>query len=569
MFLLLIALQAPPEDVGVPWMKCAMLVLTLSRVLCQFNCVVLDEAHAVLNKDTCVAGVIADLQALLCWAITASPIHNTLDDIVLLLWFLRLQPYTASPHQWCKDIMDIAWWDCAGALRRLHAILAPITIWRGSSQLGLPPMQYNEIVLQPSELQKAFCDALLRYCEPARNYSMLVLMLINYMREAVCHPSMVINSMKRLADIRKKRDGNQEVDDDEEDPEVTANEIQCAIDRLMALSTDEGREDECCICMETEATLLATPCYHGCCAGCWEKIESYASDGIVRCPQCRAEVLGTAPREERVQVLQTELEVARAIPNAVDESAWDESCKIDYLLAEVKLHGATDKIIIVSQWGDVSAEHRTESIRRFQTNPDVRICLLSLNSSSEGITLTAATRMYILDPWWNPARDYQALHRMHRIGQTRPVTINAIYVADTVEDQIRTMRAAKGAIASATVGDGAPPQEFDWTQEAKIIFQLDTDDVTHRKRKATPKPPPKCAMPGFSSSSSTPSGFDAGYVRQVREEIQKIRERRELSRRPAKRSRFYNRPTPTPPKPVYTTSNTEGRFLTGDHPLFL
>ncbi|QPB44542.1 DNA helicase [Medusavirus stheno T3] len=554
-----------------------------SPLFYNYHRVVLDEAHQGRNAGTRLSRALLALKGDVRWVISATPVFNSLEDLVMPLRFLGVRPYADGSAEFKADIMSLASKDRKAALRRLHAILAPIAIRRNNDDLGLPPIRYKEVVLTPSDTQKAFCDALRSYCgvrvkellkmaeaghrdgagrtyhrRPQAgnrrwtpNYNMSVLALITYVREAVCHPALVINSMKRLADIRGiKDDDDPEAEAEEKQPTdaITQEQMLKAIERLRTLSTDEGREDECCICMDAEATLLASPCGHGCCAACWDKIEYHSRGDGPTCPQCRQPVTSTAPRAELIKRMEAEIAPTKDVP----EEKWDESCKVDYVVNKVRKHASREKIVIVSQWvrllrvvsdklladgvledesqlvrlqGDISGEKRIESIERFQKDPDVRVCFLSLNSSSDGITLTAATRMYVLDPWWNASRDFQAVHRIHRIGQTRPVKIMAVYVGQTVEDQMRIIRASKGAIACATVGDGAPPEEFDWTKEAKLIF--DIDDVPaatsgSRKRKL----PPTCSLPGcVATTKQTAKGFDAQWRRDVLDEAANLTKR--------------------------------------------
>ena len=73
---------------------------------------------------------------------------------------------------------------------------------------------------------------------------------------------------------------------------------------------------------------------------------------------------------------------------------------------------------------------------RFQEDPDCRLFLISLKAGGQGLNLTAADYIYILDPWWNPAVEAQAVDRAHRIGQTRPVFAYRLIARDTVEEKI-------------------------------------------------------------------------------------------------------------------------------------
>lgn len=95
-------------------------------------------------------------------------------------------------------------------------------------------------------------------------------------------------------------------------------------------------------------------------------------------------------------------------------------------------------------------------MRRFQEDPDCRLFLISLKAGGHGLNLTAADYVFILDPWWNPAVEAQAVDRAHRIGQTRPVFAYRIIARDTVEEKILELQASKRNLAEAIIAtDGS------------------------------------------------------------------------------------------------------------------
>ena len=77
--------------------------------------------------------------------------------------------------------------------------------------------------------------------------------------------------------------------------------------------------------------------------------------------------------------------------------------------------------------------------------------LLSLKAGGVGLNLTAAECVFILDPWWNPAAESQAIDRAHRIGQKRKVFAYKIIAKDTIEEKILEMQTNKKSIADAIV----------------------------------------------------------------------------------------------------------------------
>ncbi len=80
--------------------------------------------------------------------------------------------------------------------------------------------------------------------------------------------------------------------------------------------------------------------------------------------------------------------------------------------------------------------------------------LISLKAGGVGLNLTAAEYVYLLDPWWNPAVEAQAIDRAHRIGQTRPVFAYRLIAANTIEERILELQQKKRALAESVIDGG-------------------------------------------------------------------------------------------------------------------
>ena len=73
--------------------------------------------------------------------------------------------------------------------------------------------------------------------------------------------------------------------------------------------------------------------------------------------------------------------------------------------------------------GSDSHKERTKTISTFQNDAKVQIFLVSLRTAGVGLNLTAANKVFMIDPWWNPGVEEQAIERVHRIGQRRDVEV--------------------------------------------------------------------------------------------------------------------------------------------------
>jgi len=97
--------------------------------------------------------------------------------------------------------------------------------------------------------------------------------------------------------------------------------------------------------------------------------------------------------------------------------------------------------------GSTPASERERRVASFQAG-EAELFLISLRAGGTGLNLTAADYVVHLDPWWNPAVEDQASDRAHRIGQTRPVTIYRLVMADSIEQRIVDLHRAKREMAA-------------------------------------------------------------------------------------------------------------------------
>jgi SNF2 family DNA or RNA helicase len=101
---------------------------------------------------------------------------------------------------------------------------------------------------------------------------------------------------------------------------------------------------------------------------------------------------------------------------------------------------------------DGATRDRQARVERFQNDPDCRLFLISLKAGGLGLNLTAAEYVFLLDPWWNPAVEAQAVDRAHRIGQTRQVFAYRLIARDTVEEKVLELQQTKRNLADAILG---------------------------------------------------------------------------------------------------------------------
>ena len=157
-------------------------------------------------------------------------------------------------------------------------------------------------------------------------------------------------------------------------------------------------------------------------------------------------------------------------PIMVDESYTESSDKMDFILAKMEtLYKSGHKVLVFSsftkliklytqqcedrEWkyvtltGANTQKQREASVYQFQEEEDVRFFFISLKAGGVGLNLTAADYVFILDPWWNPFAEKQAIARAHRIGQDKPVTVIRYIAKDTIEEKILALQEKKKMIS--------------------------------------------------------------------------------------------------------------------------
>ncbi|TCZ71755.1 DEAD/DEAH box helicase [Flaviaesturariibacter aridisoli] len=173
-----------------------------------------------------------------------------------------------------------------------------------------------------------------------------------------------------------------------------------------------------------------------------------------------------------------------------EEKFENHSIKLDELAREIDENIGHHKALVFSQFlgmlalirekldklgiryeyfdGSTSATDREKAIQSFQKDDEVRVFLISLKAGGVGLNLTAADYVYIVDPWWNPAVEQQAIDRTHRIGQTKNIFAYRMICKDTIEDKIMELQERKRILAKELIAD-----------DASFVKSLSREDVEY------------------------------------------------------------------------------------------
>ncbi len=149
----------------------------------------------------------------------------------------------------------------------------------------------------------------------------------------------------------------------------------------------------------------------------------------------------------------------------------ENAVKIEILLQQIENKSHEHKILVFSQFVGMlnliraeleyknipfeyltgQTKDRSAKVQNFQTNHDIRVFLISLKAGGLGLNLTEADYVYLVDPWWNPAIENQAIDRSYRIGQTKNVIAVRLICSDTIEEKIINLQKKKSKLAQDLV----------------------------------------------------------------------------------------------------------------------
>jgi superfamily II DNA or RNA helicase len=203
----------------------------------------------------------------------------------------------------------------------------------------------------------------------------------------------------------------------------------------------------------------------------YDELRLHYRDSLLR----RIETAGLA--KSKIQILEALLRLRQAAchPGLLDSKrSGDSSAKLDVLLEQLRevlaeghkalvfsqftsllniLRARLNQDGILYEYLDGATRDRQTRVERFQNDKDYRLFLISMKAGGLGLNLTAAEYVFILDPWWNPAVEAQAVDRAHRIGQTRPIFAYRLIARDTVEEKVLELQKTKRDLAAAIIGD--------------------------------------------------------------------------------------------------------------------
>ncbi|XP_021108557.1 helicase-like transcription factor isoform X3 [Heterocephalus glaber] len=433
--------------------------------------VILDEGHAIRNPNAQQTKAVLDLEAERRWVLTGTPIQNSLKDLWSLLSFLKLKPFL-DREWWHRTIQrPVTMGDEAG-LRRLQSLIKNITLRRtktskikGKPVLELPERKVfiQHITLSDEERKiyqsvknegKATIGRYFNEGTVLAHYADVLGLLLR-LRQICCHTHLLTNAVSSSGPS-----GND-----------TPEELRKMLIKKMKLILSSGSDEECAICLDSLTVPVITHCAHVFCKPCICQVIQNEQPHA-KCPLCRNDIHGD-------NLLECPPEEMTCDNEKKSNMEWTSSSKINALmhaLIDLRKKNPNIKSLVVSQFtaflslietplkasgfvftrldGSMAQKKRVESIQCFQNTEtgSPTIMLLSLKAGGVGLNLCAASRVFLMDPAWNPAAEDQCFDRCHRLGQKQEVIITKFIVKDSVEENMLKIQNTKRELAAGAFG---------------------------------------------------------------------------------------------------------------------
>ncbi|ORZ32838.1 SNF2 family N-terminal domain-domain-containing protein [Catenaria anguillulae PL171] len=454
--------------------------------------IILDEAHSIKDRSTNTARAVFALSSKLKCALSGTPVQNRVGEMYSLIRYMQIDNFS---HYFCRECpcKSLSWkfkdgrhCDDCGHIPQQHfcfwnyEILKPIqehgpvgpgleafqklgklldlimlrrTKLEKADDLGLPP---RHVVVRRdyfSQDERDFYSSL--YSDSKRTFATYVaegtvlnhyaniFELITRMRQAANHPCMVTSKFATAAG-------------------TSSMSVVCGI------------------CHEAAEDAVMAKCKHSFCReDVRQYIEGYGYGTDVKCPVCFTKLVVDLDADAvEVTMAATQAKATQgSIVSKLDMDHWRSSTKIEALVEELtrlQRQDHTIKSIVFSQFtqfleliawrlrragfslvrldGRMSIDQRDAAVKTFMTNPHVTVFL--------------ASQVFLMDPWWNSAVQDQAIDRIHRLGQYRPIRITHIIIEDSIEERIIQLQDKKRALFESTVG-----------KDSSALARLSEDDL--------------------------------------------------------------------------------------------
>ncbi|KAL9131595.1 MAG: hypothetical protein Q9217_000483 [Psora testacea] len=479
--------------------------------------IVLDEAHMIREQSTRQSQAICALSAQRRWAVTGTPVQNRLDDLGALIKFLRIKPFS-DKGGFAQFILTPFKNADPEILPKLRILVDSFTLRRLKDRIDLPGRHDQIVRLQFREEERRLYEWFSKDSQSkvkllandqvrslgGKTYAH-ILRAIMRLRLICAHGRELLSEDDLKITEGFSCDNAIDLEDDDDPGNAPALSPRQAYEMLM-LAKETGT-DTCVSCTKTveprdnedpngcETIGCMLPCYQILCRDCMETVkasvqQSSSVDHHFKCPFCQA-TLRTSFFELTKEGIE-EAEEARAIARQNPRQAkilgryggphTKVRALIDGLRESAKESKSLPageqpiKSVVFSGWtayldliqialedndikfarldGKMSRKSRNASLDAFKDDPEVCVILISITAGGLGLNLTSGSKVYVMEPQFNPAAEAQAVDRVHRLGQTREVFTYRFIMANSFEEKMLDLQRKKQNLADLSMNRG-------------------------------------------------------------------------------------------------------------------
>jgi len=444
----------------------------------QFHRVILDEAHICRNTKSRTFAACKALQTTYRLCLTGTPLQNKPEDIHSLFSFLGVEPLGDAQIFRRAVSQPIQNGDDVG-LALLRTMMAHVALRRNKSKLQLveKTVELRSIAFPDGCGHKTIYDSVYDSAKAVfaatlsagdervmKNY-MMILETLMRIRQACLSGTLVPRERLEMAEqVLTELKGKK--------GQLTAEEGEALLKKLKGAFEGDAETFECGVCLEDVGENLAVvlrTCSHVFCEPCVTRVADQCR-GL--CPLCRHPYAVQDMIKQSAAAAATQQE-EKVVPMSQCMDDLGPSPKLEAMLQAIGEMKEDEKGVIFSQFtkfldviepfltangysfarvdGSKTVTQRNNAMKHFAADDGPRFILCSLHAAGTGITLNRGNHVFMMDTWWNISVENQAMDRVHRIGQTRPVRVVRFVMEDSIESKMIELQESKAAIGKGAM----------------------------------------------------------------------------------------------------------------------
>ncbi|KAJ5960973.1 Helicase C-terminal [Penicillium vulpinum] len=490
--------------------------------------IVLDEAHIIREQNAAQTKAILGLHSERRWSVTGTPIQNRMEDLLSVTKFLRIAPYDQR-SQFSQHVSSPVKNGDPNVLARLRVLVDSFTLRRVKDKINLPPREDHIVTLEFTEKEQQLHDFfkaesnVMMSVIAGEDRRKMGGRMYHHVLKAMMILRQVSAHGKELLDItdRERAKGlsvHDAIDLEEGEPEKNP----AAIDKKAYEMFDLMQQTSAPRCGNCNRELdeplnsvgavdrdspmaIVLPCLDIFCPGCfsgWKHAYDSCPDAQIRCPRCEGWIvlkystITPAGFEEYEAQKESDRQTRKLGKNLGEYEGphTKTTALLNYLKESVedskKLEGESPiKSVVFSAWtshldlieialknngldgytrldGTMTLAARTKALEEFAKDDNIKVLLATIGAGGVALNLTSASRVFIMEPQYNPAAVAQAIDRVHRLGQTRPVQTYQFVMKGSIEEKIMQLAKKKQEMADTSLN--RVKQDKRESQEARM-----------------------------------------------------------------------------------------------------